>query len=426
MLPPMDYHASTSPLVQMLRKGHHGVKMAPEDCLKIYEWIDLNAPYHGKWNPPAILDPAKDRFVKAVIPDQTARRLETQKRWARVDDSPEAEYARYAAVVSNRVVKPVAPAACAKPAPAPKLKGWPMSVLESADAQLGAIWEIAPVTTKTLVLGSGQSLTFRRIPAGTFVMGSADGYPDERPQAVVRIAKPFWISEMEIQNQQYNVFDPEHDSRYQDEFGKDHVFPGHIGNHRRQPVVRVSWNEAMRFCAWLSKTCNVKASLPTEAQWEWAARSGTDTPFPWGGLDNDFSKFANFADRDVRFQVVGFDGGGNIRKRKPFAIWQNYPLHDERWEDDWFNLNFVGRGNCNRWGLYDMHGNAAEWTRSDYAPYPYVDGDGRNDGNPKAKKAVRGGSFASRPRDGTSSYRLGYDTWQPVFDVGFRVVLEEE
>ena len=426
MLPPMDYHASTSPLVQMLRKGHHGVKMAPEDCLKIYEWIDLNAPYHGKWNPPAITDPAKDRFVKAMIPDQTARRLETQKRWARVDDSPEAEYARQATLVSNRVVKPVPPAACAKPAPTPKLKGWPMSVLESADAQLGAIWELAPVTTKTLVLGAGQSLTFRRIPAGTFVMGSADGYPDERPQAVVRIAKPFWISEMEIQNQQYNVFDPEHDSRYQDEFGKDHVFPGHIGNHRRQPVVRVTWNDAMRFCAWLSKTCSVKATLPTEAQWEWAARAGTDTPFPWGGRDDDYTKFANFADRDVRFQVVGFDGGGNIRKRKPFAIWQNYPLHEERWEDDWFNLNFVGRANCNRWGLYDMHGNAAEWTRSDYAPYPYVDGDGRNDGNPLAKKAVRGGSFASRPRDGTSSYRLGYETWQTVFDVGFRVVLEEE
>ena len=424
MLPVMDYHASTSPLVQMLRKGHHGVKMAPEDCLKIYEWIDLNCPFHGKWSPPSLAKP--DHWVQHPVPDQAKRRKELAIAYANVDDDPEAEHDRYAAVVAKREVKPVAPEPKKPASSTPKVNGWPMNELQSADAQLGAIWQIAPVTTKTIILGAGQSMTFRRIPAGVFVMGSANGYPDERPQAVVRIAKPFWISEMEVQNQQYNAFDPEHDSRYQDEFGKDHVFPGHIGNHRRQPVVRVSWNEAMRFCAWLSKTCNVKASLPTEAQWEWAARSGTDTPFPWGGLDDDFSKFANFADRDVRFQVVGFDGGGNIRRRRPFEIWQNYPLHEERWQDDWFNLNYVGRANCNRWGLYDMHGNAAEWTLSDYAPYPYVDGDGRNDGNPKTKKVARGGSFASRPRDGTSSFRLAYEPWQAVYDVGFRVVLEEE
>ena len=423
LLPRMDYHASTSPLVQMLKKGHHGVSMAQADMLKIYEWIDLNAPYIGKWNPPAFKG-LGDNFMKADENDQVGRRLELQKRYANVPDNPEEEFDRHLALVNSREVKPVAPAPKAPVPPAPTLAGWPMNVLQSADAQLGAIHELAPVTTKTLVLGKGQSLTFRRIPAGSFVMGSATGYPDERPQAVVKIAKPFWISEMEIRNDQYNVFDPEHDSRYQDEFGKDHVFPGHVGNHRRQPVVRVTWAEAMRFCQWLSKTCNVKANLPTEAQWEWAARSGTDTPFPWGGLDDDFSKYANFADRDTRFQVVGFDGGGNIRNRHPFKIDQNYPLHDERFQDDWFNLNFVGRANCNRWGLYDMHGNASEWTRSDYAPYPYVDGDGRNDCNPQTKKVARGGSYASRPRDGTSSYRLAYETWQTVFDVGFRVILE--
>ena len=425
MLPVMDYHASTSPLVQQLEKGHHGVALAEADWMKIYEWIDLNCPFHGKWSPPSLAKP--DHWVQHPVPDQAKRRKELAIAYANVDDDPEAEHDRYAAIVAKREVKPVAPAAAARPQTgAVKVDGWPMDVLASARAQLGAINEIAHVTTKTIVLGAGQSMTFRRIPAGAFVMGSAAGYPDEAPQAAVRIARPFWISEMEVQNQQYNAFDPEHDSRYQDEFGKDHVFPGHIGNHRRQPVVRVSWNEAMRFCAWLSKTCGVKASLPTEAQWEWAARSGTGTPFPWGGLDDDFSKFANFADRDVRFQVVGFDGGGNIRRRRPFEIWQNYPLHEERWQDDWFNLNYVGRANCNRWGLYDMHGNAAEWTRSDYAPYPYVDGDGRNDGSPKTKKTVRGGSFASRPRDGTSSWRVGYEPWQAVYDVGFRVVLECE
>lgn len=425
MLPQMDYHASTSPLVQMLRKGHKGVELTDAEFLKIYEWIDLNCPYIGKWNPPAFKGKG-DPFMKADQADQVGRRLELQKKYARVPDNPEAEFDRHYATVTGRAVTAVAPKPTSQPPAAPKLAGWPMNVLQSASAQLGAIHEIAPVTTKTIVLGNGQSLTFRRIPAGQFVMGSATGYPDEWPQAVVKIAKPFWISEMEIQNQQYNVFDPEHDSRYQDEFGKDHVFPGHIGNHRRMPVVRVTWTQARAFCAWLSKTCGVKADLPTEAQWEWAARAGTDTPFPWGGMDDDFSKFANLADRDTRFQVVGFDGGGNIRKRHPFRIDQNYPLHDERFIDDWFNLNFVGRANCNRWGLYDMHGNAAEWTRSDYAPYPYVDGDGRNACNPQTKKVVRGGSYASRPRDATSSFRLPYETWQTVYDVGFRVVLDAE
>lgn len=431
---PGEYHASTSPLVQLLKAGHHGVRLTDDEWRALYTWIDLNAPFWGKWNPPAYASEAPDPknpkkrsgFMWAGEEDQVARRLELQKRYANVPDNPEAEHDAYHALVTSRVVKAVAPAPKPTPAPVPKLAGWPMDVLQSAKAQLGAIDEIAPVTTKTLVLGGGQSLTFRRIPAGQFVMGSATGYPDERPMAAVRIDRPFWISEMEIRNDQYNVFDPEHDSRYQDEFGKDHVFPGHVGNHRRQPVVRVTWHDAMRFCQWLSKTCGVKANLPTEAQWEWAARAGTATPFPWGGLDDDFSKFANFADRDTRYQVVGFDGGGNIRRRHPFRIDQNYPLHDERFLDDWFNLNYVGRANCNRWGLYDMHGNASEWTRSDYAPYPYVDGDGRNACDPKAKKVARGGSYASRPRDGTSSYRLCYEPWQTVFDVGFRVILECE
>ena len=90
----------------------------------------------------------------------------------------------------------------------------------------------------------------------------------------------------------------------------------------------------------------------------------------------------------------------------------------------WIDLNYVGRADCNLWGLYDMHGNAAEWTLSDYAPYPYAEDDGRNAGGAERRKAVRGGSFASRPRDGTSACRLGYWPWQKVFDVGFRVALE--
>ncbi len=411
---PMDWHASTSPLVQMLKKGHHGVTVAPKDMTVLYTWIDLNAPFYGKWNP-------------TRSPTQPARRKELATLYANVSDDPEAEHDAYAKLLAERGAPKAVP-----PAKTPPRKneltvnGWPIRDINAAyNKQVGAIDQIAPVTSRVIVLGNGQSMTFRRMPAGTFIMGSDSGYPDEFPTTAVRIEKPFWISEMEVKNEQYYAFDPDHDSRYQDQFGKDHIVPGYIGNHRRQPVVRVSWNEAMAFCAWLSKTAKVKATLPTEAQWEWAARAGTDTPFPWGGLDDDFSKFANFADRDVRAMHVTWDGGGAVRQRRDFAISQNFPLHEERFTDDWFTLNYVGRTLPNTWGLYDMHGNAAEWTRTAYRPYPYAE-DGRNDPNASGRKVARGGSFNSRPRDATSSFRVAYQPWQKVFDVGFRVVIEEE
>ncbi len=431
MLTPLDFHASTSPLVQILEKGHAGVKMAKADMRKIYEWADLNVPFYGKWDPQPINIPGKENpkhwdgrnasFVPWTITNQVARRLEFTKAYANIDDNPEREYDDYAKVVAGTAVKPVAPE---PEAPRPKalwLDGWPIAPVEAGTLQSGAAEERARVTRRKFNLGNGESMVFRRIPAGKFVMGSVDGYRDEYPQAVVEIGKPFWISETEVRNDQYAAFDPEHDSGYQDEYGKDHIVPGTIGNHDRMPVVRVSWNDAMSFCAWFSKTFGVKATLPTEAEWEWAARAGSDKPFPWGGLYSDFERKANFADRSARNQRTG---GVNRFGYFTLSPDKNFPLHEERWRDDWFSINFVGRAEANLWGLYDMHGNAAEWTRSNYAPYPYRDDDGRNNGDGVTKKVVRGGSFATRPRESTSSYRIGYAPWQKIFDTGFRVVLE--
>ena len=67
----------------------------------------------------------------------------------------------------------------------------------------------------------------------------------------------------------------------------------------------------------------------------------------------------------------------------------------------------------------------AEWTRSSYKPYPYVASDGRNDPTEAGRKVVRGGSWRDRPHRATSAYRLGYQPYQPVVDVGFRVIIEE-
>jgi len=88
-------------------------------------------------------------------------------------------------------------------------------------------------------------------------------------------------------------------------------------------------------------------------------------------------------------------------------------------------VDYVGQTRANPWGLKDMVGNVSEWTRSSYQAYPYVDGDGRNDGDPAQRKVARGGSWADRPTDAGSSVRKPYESWQKVYDVGFRVIIEE-
>ena len=85
----------------------------------------------------------------------------------------------------------------------------------------------------------------------------------------------------------------------------------------------------------------------------------------------------------------------------------------------------VGGYKPNAWGLYDMHGNAREWTRSAYRPYPYKAGDGRETPGEADRIVVRGGSWRDRPKRCRSAFRLSYPSWRKVFDVGFRVVVEE-
>ena len=178
----------------------------------------------------------------------------------------------------------------------------------------------------------------------------------------------------------------------------------------------------MEFCAWLSKKTGKKVTLPTEAQWEWACRAGTETPLSFGGLDTIFSKYANMADITVKLMAVSGVNPQPIKNPGPDV---DFELKDPRSDDDTLLLAEVGKFAPNSWGLYDMHGNAAEWTRSDYTPYPYKDSDGRNGGDKETKKVVRGGSWHDRPFRCTSSFRLGFPAWQRVYHTGFRVIIEE-
>ena len=127
-------------------------------------------------------------------------------------------------------------------------------------------------------LGDGVVLNLIKVPSGSFIMGS-NRQPDEMPCTKINIEKPFWIGQFEVTNRQYRQFDPAHDSRDEHRHGYQFGRKGYSMNHDDQPVVRVSWQQAMDFCDWLSKKTGMQFTLPSEAQWEWACRAGSSTPF---------------------------------------------------------------------------------------------------------------------------------------------------
>ncbi len=241
-------------------------------------------------------------------------------------------------------------------------------------------------------------------------MGSASGADDEYPPARVKISRPFYMSRTEITNAQFAAFDAEHDSGVISMTNKDQDHRGHPVNEPEQPVVRVTWQEARDFCRWVSSRTGRRADLPTEAQWEWAARAGTGTATYYGDVTADFGRFANLADASL----------GNLA-RGDSPHW--HPRIDAVNDGAMVTTN-VGRYQPNAWGLRDMIGNAAEWTRTAYRPYPYNAGDGRDDPAAAGTKVVRGGSWYDRPYRATASYRMHYQPWQHVFDVGFRIIVE--
>ena len=396
MFRPMEYHASTSDLVQLLEKGHYGVKLGREDWERIAAWIDLNAPYRGSWKPGQWRGCPQDQI-----------RREYAQRFANVDTNPEGEYAALAKKVmtlpQTMPVMVTKPTPALTPAPEPKVQGWPFDNAKAT--QMQTAYGAAEQTITVTGAGGSVPMKLKRIPEGRFVMGSNHGYPDEAPANVVVIPRPFWMGELEVSNKIYHLFDPSHDSGYHDLPGKDHTTPGMQADGPDQPVIRVTWQEAMNFCQWLSGTTGRKFTLPTEAQWEWSCRAGTSTDLWYGSVADNFGRYANLAGSEARVELP-YPKIDNVSDR------QAYPQR-------------LGAYQANAWGLKDMHGGVAEWTRTSYRPYPYAEGDGRNDLSLQAPKVVRGGSWRSRPAWARSAFRSSFQSWQPVSTVGFRVVCED-
>jgi len=388
---PCEYHANTSELVQMLEKGHYNVRLDEEAWDRLTTWIDLNGPCHGTWGDVAPIPSAVDR-----------RRWESAQKWGGAKDDPEAVPA-----FDRQAIEPAVPEPLPQREPvAADGGGWPCDAAEALRRQRAAgTWQ------KTIDLGNGVSLPLIRIPAGSFGMGSNEGDADEYPPSQVEIREDFWIGACEITNEQFRRFAPDHFSGYFMKRSLGNDGPGIDMNGPRQPVVRVSCQQAMAFCAWLSHRSGLRFTLPSEAQWEYACRAGTASDWNYGDGGADFSTHANVA--DARLPRI-YDTTGGV------VVLQDFPA-DGRFDDGALvTVNVAGYA-PNAWGLYDMHGNAAEWTRSSYRPYPFLDNapDAGRDDEPIV---VRGGSFHDRPSRCRSSFRLSYPAWQRIHNVGFRVV----
>jgi formylglycine-generating enzyme required for sulfatase activity len=395
IVPVADYHADSDRLVQMLIKGHHNVRLDEEAWDRLVTWIDLNAPAYGTWmEMPSVQG-------RAEVARCRLRRMESQSRYAGIDVDPEAVQP------AAPPVTPVMPPPEQEPQPALlQAAGWPIAPDEAQQRQFLADKQ----TQMEVDLGAGLAMPLVLIPAGEFVMGDPTGHPDERPLGKMKIDRPFWMGKFEVTNEEFRRFDATHNSGAEPTLGLKWSlgdFPPL--NQPRQPVCRVSWAEAAAFCRWLSLKTGKTFTLPTEAQWEWACRAGTDTPLNFGAPGADQKAFANLADASLlglcKMELVG-----------PF-------LPSDPVDDHSAVSAAVGSYQPNAWGLHDMHGNVAEWTGSAYLPYPFRADDPRHSAA-DTRKVVRGGSWFDQAKGARSAYRLSYHPWQRVFNVGFRVVCE--
>jgi hypothetical protein len=383
LLTPMEFHADTTRLIRMLESGHQGVELDAEAWDRLITWIDMNTPYHGTW--------AEIPGLKgADMIEQRGRRNEALARYAGRHDDAEQIHNPY--TPPKRVAIPTALPASGQE-PLQRTEWTPAST---------ATMEQQPAV-RTVDLGNGVLLELVRLPGMP--------YPPAGPKDP-GVTRPFWVGRYEVTNTQYAQFDPDHDSRL--ESGDFLHFTvaerGWPVNAPEQPVCRVSWNEALAFCDWLSQRTALEFDLPSEAEWEYACRAGTASPMHYGTQDDDFAPFANLADASL----AHVDAAHPKYKLPHNAVPAWRPAVTAR--NDGHRVSApVGSFSPNAWGLFDMHGNVAEWTA------------GILDASSATRKhIVRGGSWYSLPEEATAAHRVAYRSYQRVFDVGFRVVCTEK
>ena len=243
------------------------------------------------------------------------------------------------------------------------------------------------------------------IPAGEFMMGSrasdADLREDETPQHRVRITKPFYIGVYEVTQAEYERVFPGRKSFFSwpDGEGKDHVSGMDTSNF---PAELIKWVDAVEFCQELSELPEERDAgrvyrLPTEAEWEYACRAGTETAFHFG--DSLDSNQANFL--------------GTF----PFGDAEKGPFRNR--------TTAVGSFELSAFGLYDMHGNVWEWCSDWYGRYYYQNSPLEDPQGPAkgTRKVIRGGDWYSDGRDCRTAFRCAGLPRGTFYATGMRVVM---
>ena len=306
--------------------------------------------------------------------------------------------------------KPKPPTAQPTPAPQPPK---PVAVLPAA--------RLDPSGNFALDLPNGQKIEMIYLPGGAFRMGTEQGeivtlvaryrvsarsYVAETPAHDVTL-KGFWIGKTEITNAQYRAFVPKHNSGIYDRRLKIDL------NGDQQPVVAVSWTDAKKFCDLLSSKTGKKCDLPTEAQWEYAARGGTTTARYFGDDNAALPQYENVMDQ-AAFSM-------NTHWTSAIKV------------DDKFKATApVASFQPNPFGLYDMLGNVAEICRDVYSDVFYRDpkATGENPLNAiqpsrRSSMVLRGGSWFAYRNEFRAAYRYRTSLSRGNNYTGFRIVVEE-
>jgi formylglycine-generating enzyme required for sulfatase activity len=265
------------------------------------------------------------------------------------------------------------------------------------------------------VLTNSIGMKLARIPAGKFLMGSPPA-EKERDAGELRhevtISRPFYLGIHEVTQGEYDkVLGKPSGGGKRNPWNFGAHFGAANGGGPDYPMENVKWSQAVEFCKRLSaladeKRAGRKYRLPTEAEWEYACRAGTTTPFHYG--DALSSEQANF---NGNYPYGGAAKGPYLRKTAK-----------------------VGSYKPNAWGLFDMHGNVAEWCSDFYDPDYYKNSPKADPAGPEKGvlptdyndfyRVIRGGCWLDEARGCRSAYRFRAMPHDPYRLVGFRVVCE--